>query len=301
MRLPKWLRRLSGAKGSETGESQSGLLDEQFMKLLENQPSVADLPRLTLDEYRAFVRQLPPPSKEQIAAFAHHVSGAKSWYKHLPLRPPGVPFLFFIDPCAGLDRVVDQEGRATFLQRTDETPQFHYTWMTTDDYRSKYGRLAFACDAGTQMFLPVSAQLQDGREVSGSLANSSSRATVNLTEEREFQIPQEVVDAGTVKLTGVIHRMTSVPWPWAPYVKDDAETFRWPEETGGADTVAKIFELCRSIADEVERADSPDKRAKLEEADEELERLLAPERERQRAEIIAATQAVVDLVYGELG
>ncbi len=252
---------------------------------------------MTLDEYRAFVGQLAPPSEDQIDTLVTFVSGAKSWYKHLPLLPPGVPFLFFIDPCAGLDRVVDQEGRATFLQRTDETPQFHYTWMTTDDYRSRYGHLVFACEAGTQFYVPVSAQLEDGREVRGSLANSSSRATVNLTEEREFQLPQEVVDAGTVRLTGVIHRQTSVPWPWASYVKEDAETFGWPEETGGAETLARIIERCRSIADEVERSDSADTQASLDEADEELERLLAPERERLRGEMKAAIRRVVDLVY----
>lgn len=267
------------------------------MQFLKSQPSVAELPRLNLDEYRAFVAQLAPPSKNQIAAFALYVAQAKSWYKHLPLSPPGEPFHFFIDPCAGLDRVVDQKGRATFLQRTEETPHFHYTWMTTEDYRSKYGLLAFACNAGTQLFLPISAQLQDGKEVSGSLDNNPHRATVNLTEEREFKVPQEVVDAGTVKLTGVMHRRTSTPWVWLRYVGNDAQTFPWPEETGGAETAARIVDRCRSIVAEVESSNSPDNKAKLDETDEELETLLAPERERLRAEIVTAIQAVVDLVY----
>jgi hypothetical protein len=118
------------------------------------------LPRLNLTEYRAIVGQLPPPSHDQIEAFADYVSAAKSWYKHLPLWPPGEPFLFYIDPHVGLDCIVDASGGATYLPRTEETPpshRFHYTWMTTEEYRSRYGWLAFSSNAGTQLMIPVTA------------------------------------------------------------------------------------------------------------------------------------------------
>lgn len=162
------------------------------------------LPRLNLSEYRAIVGPLPPPNFDQIEAFAAYVSSAKSWYKHLPLWPPGQPFLFYIDPHVGLDRIVDANGEVTYLPRTEETPlshRFHHTWMTTEEYRSRYGWLAFACNAGSQFMIPVTAPRPDGKAVSCLLDNNPCRPTIHLTEDRGFQLPEEVVDAGTVCLT----------------------------------------------------------------------------------------------------
>ena len=51
-----------------------------------------------MDEYRELVASLPLPSTDQTARFVDYVSGAHSWYKHLPLFPPGAPFVFFLDP-----------------------------------------------------------------------------------------------------------------------------------------------------------------------------------------------------------
>lgn len=53
-------------------------------------------PELDLAVYRDLVKDLPPPTDQQISAFAEYVSTAKSWYKHLPLSPPGRCFRFFI-------------------------------------------------------------------------------------------------------------------------------------------------------------------------------------------------------------
>ncbi|MEI2782256.1 MAG: hypothetical protein V9H25_13765 [Candidatus Competibacter sp.] len=214
--------------------------------------------------------------------------------KHLPLWPPGQPFLFYIDPHVGLDCIVDASGGATYLPRTEETPQshrFHYTWMTTEEYRSRYGWLAFACNAGTQLMIPVTAPRQDGKAVSGLLDNNPCRPTIHLTEDRGFQLPEEVVDAGTVCLTGVIHETASEPWIWLHHLQEEDHTLPWPEETGGTETGARIVNRCRVFAETKGRY--------FEEADEELHNLIEPERVRQRTEMVVAMQAVIDLVYGQ--
>ena len=54
--------------------------------------------QFTLEEYREALEGVPRPTDEQIAGFAAFVCKAHSWYKHLPLLPPGVPFQFFLDP-----------------------------------------------------------------------------------------------------------------------------------------------------------------------------------------------------------
>lgn len=59
------------------------------------------VPTCSLDDYRRIVSNLPRPSDEQIENFVQFVCTAHSWYKKLPLFPPGVPFRFFVDPAAG--------------------------------------------------------------------------------------------------------------------------------------------------------------------------------------------------------
>ena len=46
-------------------------------------------PVLTLAQYQALVAHLPRPSAQQMHDFAVFIGRAHSWYKHLPLLPPG--------------------------------------------------------------------------------------------------------------------------------------------------------------------------------------------------------------------
>ena len=109
-------------------------------------PDVNNVPALSLQDYQCLIREaeIPAPTDEQIANFVEFVCGAKSWYKHLPLVLPGESMYFFIDACAGLDRILLADGRVTFLQRS-ESLRFHYTWMPTSEYRERFGGLSFAC------------------------------------------------------------------------------------------------------------------------------------------------------------
>ena len=108
-------------------------------------------PGLRLEEYRKIVGALPAPSRQQMEEFAAFVSGAHSWYKHLPLLPPGLPMQFFLDPGAGMQISVLQDGRTVVAER--QGTGFHYSWIPTVDYRRRFGHLAFSRTAGTQVSL----------------------------------------------------------------------------------------------------------------------------------------------------
>src|SRR4051794_19350108 len=84
-------------------------------------------------DYAEVIRQLPRPTLAQTERFARFVSGAHSWYKHLPLHPK-VPFIFYLDPGAGMNRVQTRTGE---LALVDGSTRFHYTWHKTVDYRRR--------------------------------------------------------------------------------------------------------------------------------------------------------------------
>src|SRR5271168_1118193 len=97
--------------------------DEQEIPL-ESSPRFADE-----QAYLRSVSSLPRPTGEQIRDFVAFVAGAKSWYKHLPARPPGAPMYFYLDPNAGRDRLRRWGHEVIYRDRTDQTQSIHYSWM----------------------------------------------------------------------------------------------------------------------------------------------------------------------------
>ncbi len=295
----RWLRGVFG-KGNDPPRTQPPAPPsvDDIAGILRGRQEVSVLPVLDVREYRKVAEGIPPPTDQQIEDFAFYVSEAKSWYKHLPLLPPGEPFTFFVDPWAGLDRILERNGRVVYVNRTIETPQFHYTWMTTEDYRSRFGRLAFACATGTELFLPVSVRLQDNREIRGVLANNPSRASVHLMEETEYRLPPEVSDAGTTRITGVVHELAARPRLWLRLLEKDADSLPWPQETGGSETSRKIVARCQAIEREATESGTGAGNRTLDAIDNELSDLLAPERKRLQQEMVLAMNRVVTLLYG---
>jgi len=262
----------------------------EFVELIER--TLEHAPVLELSEYRALLKDVPPPTDDQIRRFAAFVSGAKSWYKHLPPFAPGAPFYFFIDPCAGLDRIWGSEGTVTFTQRNEST-RFHYTWMTTEDYRARFGRLSFSCEAGSKLFLEVSvAPNEDDPVLNGLLDSNWSDPVVYPTRDRPFRVPNAVLEAGHVEVTAVVHSFAGSLWFWDNLVPMSAGDWG---ETGDVQTVARIRERCRAarglLSGEADRRPIPSA------PDPEVEDLLRPERDRIQMQMIAAMKRMRDLVY----
>ena len=271
----------------------AGEPDSSTMDLMEREFEA--LPTLELSEYRTLVGEIPPPTDDQIRNFATFVSDAKSWYKHLPIAP-GVPFYFFIDPCSGLDRVRVSQTETAFLERIETDPRFHYTWMTTAEYRTRFGWLAFCCEAGSELFLPVSLApaVRSGEIVNGLLDNNPSQPVVYPMRDQPVRVPKEVLEAGRVQITAIVHRRAASVWFWEMVFSLPERDCDWPQETDESLAIARIRERCRMVR-EVFSAET--ELPILRQADPEIEALLSPERERMQREMIAAMTRMRDLVY----
>jgi hypothetical protein len=158
-------------------------------------------------EYRKLIRHLQRPTDAQITDFSDYVCSAKSWYKHLPLTPPGSRFFFYLDPHAGLDRVVTRTGKVRLHERTQSTEAFHYSWMTTDAYRARFGCLAFACEDGSALF---SHQRIDGEVAL--IDNNTRHPLIQITDVQVNQPPAAVLEAGSCFLTALIHPRATARW-----------------------------------------------------------------------------------------
>jgi hypothetical protein len=118
-----------------------------------------------MDDYLKLVSELPLPTIEQTRAFSDHVSKAHSWYKRLPVIPPGHVFLFFLDPQAG--RIVHEYGRhdsptmlasapkgvhrplTTITDIKDQSRCGHYSMKPTCDYLAQFGHWNYALCSST--------------------------------------------------------------------------------------------------------------------------------------------------------
>jgi hypothetical protein len=164
------------------------------------------------DTYLQIARQLPRPTEEQIERFAVFVSTAHSWYKHLPLVPPGVPFLFYLDPNAGRSILSTPTGDTAYVDITDESPRFHYTWQTTVTYHTQFGFLQYNSDYGPSL------QLIDKH---GVLHLDGPGPKILTLDGDWIEVPSFLLTIGKVELTAMVHSHGN-PIIW----------LNWPEQSG---------------------------------------------------------------------
>jgi hypothetical protein len=274
---------------------RQGADQESLEELIDHIPVVENLLMLDLSEYRSLVEKLSPPTDEQIRDFAAFIAEAKSWYKHLPLLPPGVPFCFFIDPNAGMDRVIVAGGRVMYYPRTEESPKLHYSWLTTETYRSRFGYLSYACPEGSRICVNFSFRNETYDMVSpdGLLDNNPYLPAVNLAHKGLQVVPAEILGLASVEITGVIHPMAATVECWDAILKGDAGNCRGPEETGATAILGEISARCQELQ---ELRDSGAKAPYG--ADPVLSKLMAPERERLQNSMIDAMRGLRRLLYG---
>jgi hypothetical protein len=257
--------------------------------LSELETTAAELPALTLRQYIELLAQTPLPTHYKNRTLWSMYRYAHSWYKHLPLYPPGAPFYFFIDKYAACDRLVSQDGTAIIKERIESG--FHYSDYPTAKYRDLFGHLAYSCGYGTKV-IPLS---------KGPMVIPHNDLTaVPGDDARMYRLPPEVIEAGVTHLTAVIHNHSAYNPLWLEYWPKDPQEIDWPEESGGRRALEKI--LSRS---EMVLRGPPEMQTLLinlletgglNTVDAVLYELLTPERTRQYGEMMKAMDRVCELV-----
>lgn len=251
---------------------------------------------LTLDQYCDLVADIPLPTEQQKENFVDYVSHAHSWYKHLSRYQPGVPFHFFIHRNAGCDCVCHEDGTVTFVERSEEG--LHYSDLPTSEYRSRFGYLAFTCSAGPAFVF----EAQDG------VVYSSDKVPMILGKDaRLYGLPPEIVKAGEVWLTAVIHVRSAAFGGWGNQDQRVGRRLEWPEESGGLETVERLVARSRAMKEpgfEYERLyddpSLPESRPCARKwlssgVDPVLYELLAAERQRQQMAMIEAIERMCSI------
>lgn len=213
-------------------------------------------------------------------AFAAYVCGAHSWYKHLPLFPPGQPFHFFLDPAAGMDLRFHGD-RVDAVPRTE--PGFRRSSILTANYRERFGHLAFSHGGGTTVYMVA----DDGSV----LAPSDDVPAVYDPQTRSLRrVPAEVLATGTAMVSGIVHP-EGVHASLVLMFAHEQATSAWPMESGGPPAMAELLAYCRAALEQLRQGP----RELLLSDDEGLRQRLEPERTRQRKGMVAAMRRVSSL------
>lgn len=142
-------------------------------------------------EYHDIVRALPRPGWLDCLRFVWHVSGAHSWYKHLPCEST-VPFAFYLDPHAGMRLVITDTGERAFVQIGDQSKMAR---QTTDRYRTRFGHWTYYAPYGTSLRF----------RGEGGIVTTERRAVVLTDEGQWLQVPDALRELGTAMVNAFVH------------------------------------------------------------------------------------------------
>jgi hypothetical protein len=259
-------------------------------------PNVIDLAkyRLALPDYRGMLLlDFPPPTSAQIEAFVEYVASKHSWYKHLPLTPPGRAFIVYLDPGAGMRMVENPQGESRLVPIGRDESHFHHSMMPTEVYRERFGLLRVADQGAPSFRLHGPGRVEFAEGLPGVLAQGRIQA-----------VPPQVAFAGYAEVTALVHERCRELWIWRRRLFEtldgdplpDGSELYWPHASGGP----AILQAIRCLARDARRDDEESFHFGRDRIDYQapLELLVAPERERQRQLLRSAIGRVLDLVYG---
>lgn len=144
-------------------------------------------------EYRDIVRALPRPGWLNRLRFVWHVSGAHSWYKHLPCESK-VPFAFYLDPNAGMRLVMTVTGERAFVEVTDQS---RMAGPSTVRYRSHFGHWAYYAPYGTHVVF----------RAEGGLVTTKRNAMILTAEGKWLPVPDSLRACGSAMVNAFVHKL----------------------------------------------------------------------------------------------
>ena len=211
---------------------------------------------------------------------------------HLPRYPSGATVHFFIDPFAGCERVLDRDGRRHFLRR--EQRGFHCFLIPTREYRERFGYLALS---------HVKRQWMISRHRMGECIPGDAVPAIADDSRRLRPFPPQIEEVGAVHLTAASHPFSGHVLWWDRPTLQQPGAIDWPEESGGAQTLRRLFARSRELLDGA-ALDANDRMEITGECGSDLvdpvvHELLIPERERQQRAMVAAMRRVTKLINGQ--
>jgi hypothetical protein len=250
----------------------------------------------SVDAYVEWLDDAPLPTREQRERFVDYVSHVVNWYKASPY-PPGISLYLFLNKYAGWAR---EHGTPLVWER--RVRGRNRSEIPTDEYRAAFGCLDFS-NRGDRAPL-----VMERRTVRSQGWPDRSPGVGQLA----YGLPDEILEAGMTRVTGVLHTLSGGNfWVWDAERRPSQPV--WPENSGGLDTLSRIFERHREsrqlgfLAEErwtaeKSRFDVNPWKGYPSAADHEflvdpvLHELLLPERNRQQREMIEAIHGVCDII-----
>lgn len=246
---------------------------------------------LSVAEYRATIAALPRPRQEQIESYVEFVSNAHSWYKHLPMYPPGRSFYFYLDPSAGMHRTVGVDGRLRCV--ASETRGFHYSTLATAEHLRRFGHLAYCRAPGDSVEL----HLANGTRM---VPADEDARVFDISTDSWRRVPDEVLQSGRTRVSGLVH---PIAMDYASMLLwHQAEREPWPAESGGEAAYAAIVARLNELRQDPRKVRSlPPEHARVqdrtflfpEQIDLILFELIEPEWLRQKRGMVHAMQRVI--------
>lgn len=159
------------------------------------------------------------PSEQQMRAYANHLSGAHSWYKHLPVDEPGEAFFVFPSPHTQTAWISNDQGTTrprSFVRELDargfrhirisyepgdvepnSLPPLDYVTggVTTDEYRERFGIMSYWNYS------------RPGEPRDEALDKAAQSIKYRDSTGTDFLVPHDVLEAGLVYLTAAVDPM----------------------------------------------------------------------------------------------
>jgi hypothetical protein len=245
------------------------------------------LPRYSNEgTYLTSIASLTPHTEAQIKDFVSFAADAKSWYKHIPARPPGEPMHFYLDPNAGRDRLRRWGHRVAYYDRTEGTRKLHYSWLTTSEYRRRFGYLAFSCPVGTVIWMDETTEAEiwtRDPNFSAPLIEGSSGALA--------LVPAAVLQVGGCNVTQMVHSRTDAKMLWQKWKKEQLRAAEYREMEVDALTGhwIRIGVLCEEVAEERSAR-------RIRSIEVELSSLIEQQRAKERREMMDAIKEMLEYV-----
>ena len=152
-----------------------------------------DIPQIVAHHYRMAMRQFAPPTDQQTQDFVDWVAQDHSWYKHLPLLPPGKLFVCFLHPHAHQLPHMSVNGAAwkniMASHKADEDDEVRH--LTTDEWHARFGLWQY---------------WQAHYTLKPKVCADIARWYAPVGEPDLIWLPEEVLALGTVEVRGTINR-----------------------------------------------------------------------------------------------